>query len=105
MYIFLALFCFAFATNVLQSLQQHLRESSCTFTWQYPAGLFDETCPKKKNIKGETFTANGRFPDNPLSLNKSLSLCHHTGIPASQENQSTVFLVEQQIQWALHAHM
>lgn len=49
MYIFLALFCFAFATNVLQSLEQHLRASSCTFTWQYPAGLFDETCPKTEH--------------------------------------------------------
>ena len=49
MYIFLALFCFAFATNVLQSLEQHLRASSCTLTWQYPAGLFDETCPKTEH--------------------------------------------------------
>ena len=72
MHIFLALFCFAFTTNVLQSLEHYLRASSCTFTWQYPAGLFDETCPKTQNIKGETFTANGRFPDNSLSLNKSL---------------------------------
>ena len=72
MHIFLALFCFAFATNVLQSLEHYLWASSCTFPWQYPAGLFDETCPKTQNIKGETFTANGRFPDNSLSLNKSL---------------------------------
>ena len=72
MHIFLALFCFAFATNVLKSLEHYLWASSCTFPWQYPAGLFDETCPKTQNIKGETFTANGRFPDNSLSFNKSL---------------------------------
>ena len=103
MHIFLALFCFAFTTNVLQSLEHYLRASSCTFTWQYPAGLFDETCPKTQNIKGETFTANGRFPDNSLSFNKSLLIvsphCY-----TCQENQSTVFLVEQQIQWSSHVN-
>ena len=40
MHIFLALSCFPLATIVLQSLEQHLKESSWTFTWQYPAGLF-----------------------------------------------------------------
>ena len=35
----------------------------------------------------------------------STLLCHHTGILASQENQSTVFVVEQQILWSSHAHM
>ena len=31
-------------------------------------------------------------------------LFHHTGILASQENQSTVFLVEQQILWSSHVN-
>ena len=35
----------------------------------------------------------------------STLLCHHTGILASQENQSTVFVVEQQILWSSHVHM
>ena len=72
MHIFLALFCFAFATNVLQSLEWHFRASSWTFTWQYPAGLLDDTCPKTQNIEGDTLTANGKFPDNSPSLSKSL---------------------------------
>ena len=68
MHIFLDLSCFPLATIVLQSLEQHLKESSWTFTWKYPAGWFAVSGPNTHNIVGDTWTANCRSQDTPSSL-------------------------------------